>query len=142
MQQYRKVSMETHSQVSSETLLNSLEVLITSRGANMVRTNVSQETRGQNPCGATGMLIVDAGITLVVSKQKMLQVLSVQLAPNVRLRPIFLLLSVGPASQQLDMSYTSHCKNARQASSFWPSQNARSIFLCQNVRPTFSQSVH
>jgi len=43
--QYRKVSTKTRSQVSSKTLLNSLEALIASRVANMVPVNVSQETR-------------------------------------------------------------------------------------------------
>ena len=37
--------METLSQVYLKTLMNSLEAPIASRGANMIRVNISQETR-------------------------------------------------------------------------------------------------
>ena len=85
-----------------------------------------------SPYGPTGMLIVDKGVTLIVSKQKVLQMQYVQLAPNTRLKPVFLkqnarlrlvflLLSVRPVSQHPDMRFASHYKITKPASSLWPS---------------------
>ena len=41
-------------------------------------------------CKPTGMLIIDEGVALVVSNQKLLQPKSAPLTPNTRIRPAFL----------------------------------------------------
>jgi len=94
----------------------------------------------QQPCEPTEMLIIDEDVTLVVSKQKLLQLKSVTLAPNARPRPAFLwqcerLAFTNCASQHLDARSTFHCKSMRLASSLWLRQSARSTFLFQNARP-------
>ena len=92
-----------------------------------------------NLCESTRILIIDGGVTLVVSKQKRLQLQSVPLAPNTSLiilvflcqnarpNPVFVkqrLESNKHASQHQDVRSAFYCQDAKPASN---------MLLCQNA---------
>ena len=98
-----------------------------------------------NPCDSTGMLSDDGGTALVVNKLKKLQLQSLLLLQNARLRPASLdqnarsafvhnARSVFSAHQHQNTRSASLFQSMRPAFIQWLSQNTRSLFLFENTR--------